>query len=122
MPQMRLLGLKSEDLVPVPWGIQRINDRDSPATGVKVEDEPSRMEQRRAEFPALSTRERKNARARLARWCAEADDCDHEADQMAELRREIQIMLMLGFKAEIQILDQREGGLERWCRAKLRHY
>ena len=37
-----------------------------------------------------------------------------------EWRTELQIMLILDMKAEIQILDQREGGLETWLKAKIK--
>ncbi len=33
--------------------------------------------------------------------------------------REMHVMLMLNIKAEIQILSEREGGLERWLEARL---
>lgn len=36
-----------------------------------------------------------------------------------ELRREAQIMLMLNQKAEIQLLESRDGGLAAWIEAKL---
>ena len=35
------------------------------------------------------------------------------------LRRELQAMLMLNTKAEIQLLSGREGGLEKWLEDKL---
>lgn len=34
-------------------------------------------------------------------------------------RRELQVMLMLNVKAEIQLLSGREGGLERWLEERL---
>ena len=33
-------------------------------------------------------------------------------------RREVQVMLMLNVKAEIQVLEAREGGLGGWLRGK----
>lgn len=36
-----------------------------------------------------------------------------------EWRREIQIMLMLNIKAEIQLLEAKEGGLPRWVSSRL---
>ena len=36
-----------------------------------------------------------------------------------EWRRELQVMLMLDVKAEIQLLSGREGGLEAWLEGKL---
>ena len=35
-------------------------------------------------------------------------------------RRELQVMLMLNVKAEIQLLSGREGGLERWLEDRLK--
>lgn len=35
-------------------------------------------------------------------------------------RRELQIMLVMNVKAEIQLMSGREGGLERWLGDKLR--
>ncbi|MCJ1354521.1 MAG: hypothetical protein MMC33_004510 [Icmadophila ericetorum] len=37
----------------------------------------------------------------------------------AEWRKEIQVMLMLGFKAEIQLMCGRRGGLESWLEQRL---
>lgn len=42
-----------------------------------------------------------------------------EYGKESEWRRELQVMLMLNVKAEIQILSSGEGGLERWLDAKL---
>lgn len=36
-----------------------------------------------------------------------------------EWKREVRVMLMLGVKAEIQVLSERIGGLERWLDGKL---
>lgn len=35
-------------------------------------------------------------------------------------RRELQVMLMLNVKAEMQLLSEREGGLERWLEEGLK--
>ena len=37
----------------------------------------------------------------------------------SEWRRELQVMLMTGFKAEMEILDDREGGIEKWIEDRL---
>lgn len=42
-----------------------------------------------------------------------------EEGRESEWRRELQVMLMLNSKAEIQILSSAEGGLKRWLDAKL---
>ncbi len=34
-------------------------------------------------------------------------------------RRELQVMLMLNVKAEIQLMSERAGGLERWLEKRL---
>lgn len=36
-----------------------------------------------------------------------------------EWRRELQVMLMLNVKAEMELLDEREGGLEDWVEDSL---
>ena len=40
-------------------------------------------------------------------------------DREEEWKRELQVMLMIGFKAEIEILSERLGGLEGWAERKL---
>lgn len=61
----------------------------------------------------LSVRDRKRAIKML------------EKDEMAEngrereWRREVQVMLMLNIKAEMEILNEREGGMETWLEKKL---
>ncbi len=56
----------------------------------------------------LSLRDRRKARGLLKK------DILQEAGHEPEWRRELQIMLMLNIKAEIQCLNDSEGGLERW--------
>lgn len=36
-----------------------------------------------------------------------------------EWRREVQVMLMLNIKAEMEILNERTGGMEAWLEEKL---
>lgn len=83
------------------------------------------------DLPPLSLKERNKARKMLERYFDEGtreipehmwyaiEDCKKSK---AELKRELQVMLMLGVKAEIQIVDRRRGGLEGWAREKLRHF
>jgi len=37
----------------------------------------------------------------------------------ADWRRELQVMLMLNYKTEIQLIDEREGGVQEWVKEKL---
>ena len=37
----------------------------------------------------------------------------------SEWRRELQVMLMTGFKAEMEMLDDSEGGIEKWIEYRL---
>ena len=61
----------------------------------------------------LSARDRKKATNMLG-W-------EHvgEGGLDADWRRELQVMLMLNMKAEIQLLDEVVGGVQRWVLAKL---
>lgn len=61
----------------------------------------------------LSKRDRRNAK-KMLEWITFQDD-----RLGAEGRRELQRMLMLGCKAEIQILDERQEGLVGWVRQRL---
>ena len=61
----------------------------------------------------LSSRDRKMARKMLERTTFEETGAD------SEWRRELQVMLMTGFKAEMEILDDREGGIEKWIEDRL---
>ena len=36
-----------------------------------------------------------------------------------EWRREVQVMMMIGFKAEMEIMDGREGGIVKWTESRL---
>lgn len=63
----------------------------------------------------LSLRDRKMATGLLKRDMLREDDGWSET----EWRRELQVMLMLGYKAEMELLGEREGGLEAWLQRKL---
>jgi meiotic recombination protein SPO11 len=56
---------------------------------------------------------------RIARRMLEKETMEEEGRE-AEWRRELQVMLMLNLKAEIQILSDGDGGLEKWLDEKLR--
>ena len=61
----------------------------------------------------LSMRDRKLAKKMLAQSSL------MEENGESEWRRELQIMLTLGCKAEMEILDDREGGVEGWLEEAL---
>lgn len=61
----------------------------------------------------LSNRDRKMAKKTLERPIL------GESGRESEWRRELQIMLMIGFKAEMEILGDREGGVTRWTAIRL---
>jgi meiotic recombination protein SPO11 len=61
----------------------------------------------------LSVRDRKRAIKMLGRdgWTEKGAEMD--------CRREVQVMLMLNIKAEMEILNEGEGGMEAWLEGKL---
>lgn len=61
----------------------------------------------------LTKKDRKKA-AKMLEW-----DVLKEGGLEMGWRREVQIMLMLGVKAEMEILGGREGGVEGWVERKL---
>ena len=61
----------------------------------------------------LTARDRRKAAKMLGKGvCA-------EGGEEREWRRELQVMLMMNYKTEIQILSGRMGGLEEWLERKL---
>jgi meiotic recombination protein SPO11 len=62
----------------------------------------------------LSLRDRKKAQAMLAK-----SPCFAEEGPEPTWRAELQQMLMLNVKAEIEVLYEREGGIEGWLDKKL---
>ena len=62
----------------------------------------------------LSSRDRDKARSTLGKLVMYEDRVQREC--FAELQR----MLVLNVKAEIQILEERQGGLDRWLEGKIR--
>ena len=62
----------------------------------------------------LSARDRKKAVDMLERM-ESLQECGTEE----EWRRELQVMLMLNVKAEMEVLAEREGGVKRWVDEKL---
>jgi meiotic recombination protein SPO11 len=61
----------------------------------------------------LSGRDRRKARSMLS-WHFGSESSDHEV-----WHRELQVMLILNLKAEIQLLDGRQGGLVEWLSARI---
>lgn len=88
-PRMRWLGLRSGDIV------------------ASVAEKASHT------LLSLTVRDRKKA-MNMLRWSA----IDVE-DGQYDLRRELQIMLMLNMKAEIEAVDEAEGSLTGWLSTKL---
>jgi len=56
---------------------------------------------------------------RIATRMLERDMFCEEGRRQENWRRELQVMIMLNVKAEIQILSSRDGGLEGWLDEKL---
>ena len=61
----------------------------------------------------LTARDRKKAVKMLEKGLFAEDGMERE------WRKELQVMLMLGVKAEMEILAEREGGVERWVDGRL---
>ena len=61
----------------------------------------------------LTSRDRKKAVKMLEKGLFE------ENGREREWRHELQVMLMLGVKAEMEILAERDGGVEGWVDGKL---
>lgn len=62
----------------------------------------------------LSARDRKKAVKML-----ENSEWLREGGVEGEWRRELQVMLMLGVKAEMEVLSERVGGVEGWVEERL---
>lgn len=92
VPELQWLGIQSEDLMGI------IMDNHA-ASGLL----------------ALSVRDRKRAFKMLTK------DELAENGRERQWRRELQVMLMLNMKAEMEILNEREGGMEAWLERKLIH-
>lgn len=93
VPAIQWLGIKSRDLV------HNID-------GTTNEDDRGLLK--------LSVRDRKKAVSML-----ENNKALVEKGAEQEWRRELQLMLMLGVKAEMEILGKRDGGVEAWVRYEL---
>lgn len=91
VPQIQWLGLRSSDI--------RDSDEIHQSQGLLQ----------------LSNRDRRKA-AKMLEW-------DHISDGGSEpqWRRELQVMLMLNMKAEIELLDSLRGGMHDWLYGRLVH-
>ncbi|UKZ46028.1 hypothetical protein TrVGV298_000225 [Trichoderma virens] len=121
-PAIRWLGIKSQDLLerksrldmlilPSPDNLQPPDSQSSEeSTGSKASISSTEC---REPISALSTRDRKVAVRILEKVVGSRDDLE-----AIELRRELQVLLMMGIKAEIQWLDE-AGTLAGWLDIKL---
>lgn len=103
VPEVRWLGVKSDDIMCHGNTLSRDNDLNEVASGQKD----------RVGLLRITPRDRRIARGMLGRemWGEEGRE--------TVWRRELQVMLMLNVKAEIQILSQTSGGLEGWLNERL---
>ncbi|KAL7823658.1 Spo11/DNA topoisomerase VI subunit A [Trichoderma gracile] len=121
-PEIRWLGIKSQDLLlletrldqsvtPSPVDLQPPNSQSSDQSASSRTSISST--ECRDPISALSVRDRKLAVGMLEKLRETRDDPD-----AIELQRELQVMLMMGIKAEIQWLDE-AGNLTEWLDVKL---
>ncbi|KAM6486498.1 Spo11/DNA topoisomerase VI subunit A [Trichoderma sp. SZMC 28011] len=121
-PAIRWLGIKSQDLleresrldmlrIPSPDNLQLPESQSSrESTGSKTSISSTEC---REPISALSTRDRNVAVGILKKLVDSGDD-----STAVELGRELQVMLMMGVKAEIQWLDE-AGNLTEWLDIKI---
>lgn len=96
-PTLRWLGVKSGDLHLATSNTELCDDNADDIKGLL----------------RLSKRDRKKAVSMLDQGICD----EHGVEQ--EWRRELQVMLMVSLKAEMEILSQRPGGIERWVEDRL---
>jgi len=89
LPRLNWLGLTSEEVC-------------------SVEDDHHNQE-----LLPLSSRDRRKA-TKMLEW-----KILEEGGVEAAWRRELQLMLMLNYKAEIQLMGEKEGGVQEWIKEKL---
>lgn len=121
-PAIRWLGIKSQDLleresrldmlrIPSPDNSQLPDSQSSKeSSGSKISISSTEC---REPISALSTRDRNVAVGILKKVVESGDE-----PAALELRRELQVMLMMGIKAEIQWLDE-AGNLTEWLDVKI---
>lgn len=103
LPRLQWLGIRSADLMP---DGQRGADGDREGVPRELPADP-------ATVMPLSLRDRSCARKLLASFDEDGADVDD-----SEYRRELQIMLVLGVKGEIQAVDD-VGDLTKWLDRRL---
>lgn len=98
LPELHWLGVRSDQVFRIPAG-------EGDTKGGATSDAQGLMK--------LTPRDRKKA-SRMLEW-----DLLAENGPEPEWRRELQTMLMLNVKAEMQILEERPGGLSAWLEGEL---
>lgn len=121
-PGIRWLGIKSQDLleremhldmsITAPLGNQQLPNSQSSQESASSRTSISSTECREP-VSSLSTRDRKVAVGILEKLSDARND-----PEAVEVQRELQVMLMMGVKAEIQWLDE-AGNLTEWLDFKL---
>ncbi|KAG6181103.1 hypothetical protein E4U36_004308 [Claviceps purpurea] len=108
---VRWLGIKSchiESLEPFLGQPAEAHDSGRPGPSTRLSDSISSLDCQ-SSTPELSLRDRKTIVDTLERYTSRGDSSSINL----VLRRELQVMQMLGYKAEIQLLDD-SGNLECW--------
>ena len=112
-PSMRWLGIRSHHLTSMetmlPLSIETVNSQPSSLMGTTITDISSTAPN---EAVLLTLRDRKAIVDSLARYAR------RDGGSMRLLRRELQVMQMLGYKAEIQLLDDC-GNLDVWLNRQI---
>ena len=145
VPKLRWLGIRIDQILPSTLSPDYVASSQSSQDAVGSNSQPSqssssqesitlsasgspvsslrrsrcRQPQRAVPEPLLklTTRDRKMAISMLHGLCAKGDDADEE--EMNQVR-ELQMMLMLNIKAEIQVVDN-HGDITHWLDEKLVH-
>jgi meiotic recombination protein SPO11 len=114
VPSMECLGVKSEDLLGGEWKVDEHSGEVGRELGGVIRPKDTESGGRSSiELVTLTTRDRSKAVSTLKR-AAEGGDVGE-----ASWVRELQVMLMLGFKAELQALDTGNDRLQTWLEQKL---
>ncbi|KAG6006472.1 hypothetical protein E4U21_007016 [Claviceps maximensis] len=112
---VRWLGIKSCHVQSLePFFHENADPRDSfgeeqPRTSTELSASISNLDRRYSSTLELSSRDRKTIVDTLRRYMS----CEDSSLISLMLRRELQVMQMLGYKAEIQLLDD-SGNLDAW--------
>jgi meiotic recombination protein SPO11 len=122
VPGMIWVGLKSNDIFRLPTQMipEQLSQSDRFQDSERGPNQRSADDKSPADAPsvdgnlALTTRDRRMAVKLLAQICAEAGPNEEDAEQKQELQR----MLMLNFKAEMQAVDNL-GNIAHWLDERL---